>query len=676
MKTSKTTMLVAAAGFVAAIGGKVAAVTTEHFALDSTEAFFEGELEGTAVHSDGSVRLGAATRRTPLENVPIAYSVASRGDEVYVGTGTNGMIFRFERGKLKKKYATKELLVASLAFGPDGSLYAGTIPNGRIFKIAPNGGKIRRFAKPEGAKQIWALLYDTARRRLIAGTGNRGAIFAIDSEGVPKVLHKGDAAHIMSLAGDGKGSIFAGTSGSALVLKVAPNDRTTVVHDFPGNEVTAIDYYDGQLIVAANEFKTKPGAQFKTPSPSPAQVRARPSAGRPRPGKGQLWRVSRDGRVEKLVDSEKAHFASVQWGTDGSAFAGSGAEGHLLQVEPDASYALWADVEERQVLGLAMRAKTPVFVTGDGAAVYWFERGTPSKPAWTSDTLDTGFGSQWGRLVWRGSGKFTFQTRSGNTEEPDDTWSDWSKRLKRPGRISSPPGRFAQVRALFPSDRDAELRAVELYYLPQNQRARVSGIRGTPAPRKPPKAKRTPPPPTTSMNLTWSVVNPDDDALRFRLFYKQEGQGIWRRMFLEDEVLREPKYTWNTDSIPDGYYVVRVEVSDEEANPENLTLRSEAQSQPILIDNHPPQISKLRLRKGRVEGEVIDSLGPIARIQASIDAGPWRDIFPKDLLLDSREEAFELELGNLEGTSHIVAIRAFDAAGNQGNREITVETRR
>ena len=38
MKTSKTTMLVAVAGFVAAIGAKVAAVTTEHFALDSAEA--------------------------------------------------------------------------------------------------------------------------------------------------------------------------------------------------------------------------------------------------------------------------------------------------------------------------------------------------------------------------------------------------------------------------------------------------------------------------------------------------------------------------------------------------------------------------------------------------------------------------------------------------------------
>ena len=147
-------------------------------------------------------------------------------------------------------------------------------------------------------------------------------------------------------------------------------------------------------------------------------------------------------------------------------------------------------------------------------------------------------------------------------------------------------------------------------------------------------------------------------------------------MFLEDHVVNEPKYTWDTGSVPDGYYVLRVEVSDEEANPENLTLRSEAVSEPILIDNHPPRIETLGFRNGRVHGQVVDSLGPIARIQASIDAGVWRDVFPKDLLLDSRSEAFELDLGNLPGNSHIVASRACDAAGNQANQEIAVKTRR
>ena len=124
------------------------------------------------------------------------------------------------------------------------------------------------------------------------------------------------------------------------------------------------------------------------------------------------------------------------------------------------------------------------------------------------------------------------------------------------------------------------------------------------------------------------------------------------------------------------YYVLRVEASDEQANPESLTLRSSATAEPIRVDNHPPRIEKLKVHKGRVKGHVVDALGPIARIQMSIDAGAWRDVFPTDALLDSASEAFDTPIGSPSADGHIIAIRAFDASGNQANREITVKPRR
>ena len=59
----------------------------------------------------------------------------------------------------------------------------------------------------------------------------------------------------------------------------------------------------------------------------------------------------------------------------------------------------------------------------------------------------------------------------------------------------------------------------------------------------------------------------------------------------------------------------------------------------------------------------------------SIDAGPWRDEVPTDSLLDSDDERFEASLGLTGEGSHIVPVRAFDSAGNQANREITVKTK-
>ena len=144
-------------------------------------------------------------------------------------------------------------------------------------------------------------------------------------------------------------------------------------------------------------------------------------------------------------------------------------------------------------------------------------------------------------------------------------------------------------------------------------------------------------------------------------------------MFSEERVLTEAQYSWNTESIPDGHYVIRVEASDEEANPSDLTLHSVAISEPISVDNHPPRIDELKWQRGKLRGRVVDALGPIARIQISVDAGPWRDVFPSDALLDSGDERFELDLGELDAGSHILSVRAFDRAGNQANREITAE---
>jgi sugar lactone lactonase YvrE len=675
MNISKTTIRIALAGLVLATSATVAAGTTQSFVLDSADAFFEGELEGAAVHSDGSVQAGAVTTRTELENVPLAYSVAQRGSTTFIGTGTNGVVYRFD-GKSAKPFAnTGELLISSLAFGRDGALYAGTLPNGRIYRIDPKSGKMKRFSTPGGAKHIWALHYDKKRGQLIAGTGPEGKLFAIDSIGRAKELHKAEASHIMTLAGDGKGTIYAGTSDNALVLRIWPNNKAEVVHDFPGNEVTALDYHDGKLAVAANSFKTAPGSQFKPPAAGRAAKPARPAT-RPRPGSGELWRVDADGRAEMLVSRKDTHFTAVQWGTDGAIYAGGGHEGRILRVEPDASYSIWVDVEERQVPALDLRAKSPSFVTGDGAAIYRVQSGTRRGAAWTSKALDARFASKWGRLTWRGRGRIVFQTRSGNTQEPGDTWSAWSKNLKQPGIIGSPPGRFIQVRAKLPKDDSAVLRAVELFYLSQNQRARVSDVRGSRPPLERGASPRQPPSPTSLLNLTWKVDNPDQDPLRYRIDYRQEGQPVWRDMFGEDAVLTDAKYTWDTGSIPDGYYVVRVEASDEQANPEELTLRSSAASEPIRVDNHPPRIEQLKVHKGRVKGRVVDELGPIARIQMSIDAGTWRDLFPNDSLLDSANEGFDVALGSLPGGSHIISVRAFDASGNQANREITAKTGR
>ncbi len=146
---------------------------------------------------------------------------------------------------------------------------------------------------------------------------------------------------------------------------------------------------------------------------------------------------------------------------------------------------------------------------------------------------------------------------------------------------------------------------------------------------------------------------------------------MWRDMFSDDVVLTDSKYVWNTESVPDGHYAIRVEASDEPSNPPDRALVSQAVSELVTVDNHPPRIEQLRLKKGQVEGRVVDALGPVARVQMSVDAGPWQEVYPTDTLFDGSDERFQATVSLGEGP-HIIAVRAFDAAGNQANKEISI----
>lgn len=668
-------------GLVLAFAQSADAVSTQQFVLDDAASLAAGELDGTAVHSDGRVTLGLEARRLELEGVDLAWCVA-RGPNgaTYIGTGNEGKVYRLRGETLSVFAETGQLLVSAMAVGDDGTVYAGTLPEGRIFAISP-AGEMREFARPEGAEHIWALEYDPRRSRLFAGTGPEGKVFAVDVRGDSEVFFDAEAGHVMSLAIDGDGTLYAGTSDDAVVYRLRAPGRAEVVYDFPGNEVTALAVRDGALAVVANDMpapRRASTARSKTKSTTTTAAR---TSSLPRPGKGRIWRV-RAGDAERVLRHDAGHFTSIELAEDGTIYAGTGKEGRIVRVADDRTSATWIDVEERQVLDISILDGDPVFVTGDTGAVYRIVEGRPQTALWTSKVLDGRFTSRWGRLVWRGEGTIEMMTRSGNSEAPDDTWSDWSAPMTSAGPVRSPGARFIQLRARFTRDPDAVLRAVQLYYLPRNQRAAVRevGIRtssGSASAKKKAAAKRARPAKASSRyKLSWKVDNADRDRMRYRLRFREESQDQWRTVLPEEEVLTATHYTWETNGVPDGWYVVQVEASDEVDNPAAVALSSTADSEPLLIDNHPPRIEGLAQRGGAVVGRVIDSLGPIRRLEYALDGRTWRVFFPTDDIFDAADERFELPLEGLEPGEHILAVRATDAGGNTVTAEITARVGR
>ncbi|HEY8426752.1 MAG TPA: hypothetical protein VIL20_00195 [Sandaracinaceae bacterium] len=655
--------------------GTAEAVSTERFVLDDAGSLGAGELIRTVVHSDGRVTIGPELARVALpDDVPLVYSaVRARDGTIFLGTGNDGRVFRVRGDRAELFAETRQLLVAALAIGEGGALYAGTLPEGRIYRIDERGA-VAELVRPEQAEHVWALVYDPGRRTLFAATGPEGRVYAIDRQGRATVWWDATAPHVMSLALGDDGALYAGTSEDAIVARITGPQRVEIVHDFPGNEITALAFRDGTLVVAANELPDPPNVT-KATATDRSSTGAR--APRPAPGKGRIFRIGRDGRAEEIYARDRGHVTSLSFTRDGAIAAGIGDDGLVVRVSPDRTWATWMDVDERQVRGVWFDGDAPFFVTGDGAALYRVTDAQPRDAIWESKVLDARFPARWGQLTWRGEGQLAFQTRSGNTERPDETWSEWSSELTSPGPIRSPAARFLQIRARYQRDPDAVLRAVTAYFLPQNQRAYVRDVRlegENDAATKRMRAERQDyvPSPSVVYKIAWTVDNPDGDRLRYRLRYRAEDQSVWRDMLRESEVHTETHYSWNTSAVPDGWYVVRVEASDELDNAPALALRSSADSEPIRVDNHAPRIEQLRTNGARLTGRAVDALGPIARLEYAIDGGEWIALFPVDDLFDTAEERFEIDLSSLSPGTHIVAVRATDASGNVGSGEAQI----
>jgi hypothetical protein len=297
---------------------------------------------------------------------------------------------------------------------------------------------------------------------------------------------------------------------------------------------------------------------------------------------------------------------------------------------------------------------------------------------WTSKVLDAGLRANYGHLAWRSSGPVELSIRSGNTATPDATWNAWSAGLAAPGQPKMDPGRYTQIRARFNKDTTAQLREVNLYFVTDNARAIITSVEATQRAftrslrqglqASGGEAAHA----SSSVKITWRVDNPDQDEMRYRLYYRLDSETQWRPMIRPSEKITSTDYSWDTSSLPEGTYRVMVEGTDELANPPDRVTKHSQTSGPVLVDNTPPVFKALDLKGRRLTGEVVDGVGPISRIEVSVaGTDEWRPISPKDGVFDQPAEVFDTDVSSIVPPGPaIVAVRAYDTAGNLVSRNV------
>jgi len=169
--------------------------------------------------------------------------------------------------------------------------------------------------------------------------------------------------------------------------------------------------------------------------------------------------------------------------------------------------------------------------------------------------------------------------------------------------------------------------------------------------------------------FAWRAEDGNDDRLVFDVHVRRVGDAVWKalRAGTLDELV-----VWDTTSVADGTYVVRVTASDRLVNPAAAALAGELVSTAVEVDNTPPALAGLVIKadgaRSIVTFDVADTHSVIERLEYSVDLGPWQTAYPEDGSADSRRERFAVVVeGSAAGR---VVLRATDAMNNAATARV------
>jgi sugar lactone lactonase YvrE len=731
-----------------AVSGPLIGVETVFWQVGTFDEFLEGTLSGVSITKEGELRLAPEAHSVFSPEEALALSLAGdRHHNVYIGTGHQGKVFRLDSNlKGSLFFTAHEPDIFAMAVGPDEALYVASSPEGKIYRVTPDGKSTVFYEPKPKAKYIWALVFD-AQGRLYAGTGDRGQILRIGSNGQGEVFFESKQTHIMCLTLDRQGNLVAGSDPNGLIYRITPQGKAFVLYQagLPEIHELATDS-DGRIYAAAlggaggkgtPELFLVPAqgagqlqgtttvtvtgsdearaAASKAQNP-PAAPSTPPSFNRPGPqtfgfplpagmqGRGSLIEISPDSTAEAVWNSNNESIFGLALRGRHVVFS-TDSNGRVFDLDPSRDgrkLTLLTETHESLATRLLLQGPDLYITTSNVARVFRLGSNPTREGSYESPVKDTKFISQWGTLAWRGEvsadTRLELFSRAGNSDRPDQTWSDWAGPYTHPDgtQILSPPARYIQWKAVLHGSGNATpvLDDVTIAYLNQNLPPQIRSLNvstggertspsSAPSPpgvsaggvsvslgpptsfSAPPGAGAAPRPPTT---LSWQADDPNGDQLIYSLYIKATDEQEWH--LLKDK-LRQTSYPLEPTSLADGKYVVRLVASDEESNPPALARKAEMVSAPFWIDNTPPEVRMVKqvaTPAGLVEVQfhVEDSTSPLRSAEAAIDGKDWKIIYSDDGIVDSRAETFTVKLPQLEPGEHIVTLRAYDTAGNAG----------
>lgn len=631
-----------------------------------------------------------------------ALAVAADG-AVFVATSPDGKVYRVDASRVVSVFFDPEdKYIWALAFDPQGRLYVATGDKGVIYRVAPDG-KAEVFFRTQTTNAT-SLAFDR-EGQILVGTESPGRVLRITPAGKAFVLLDSPYREIRGLRVDRAGTVYAaavnGKPGAAEQAPPTPSPEPP--RNVPVPSVST-------EIMAVTVIDTSTPAGGATPA---QRAPAHPAA------KGGVYRIDAGGAHELIWEFHDDQPFDLAIDDDGSLLVATGNAGKIYRLAGEPWRAMLVTrLDAQQVTSILAAGAARYFATSNPAHIVRFDSGRAAEGQYLSEVKDAGTVASWGTLTWRAiesaPGQVQILTRSGNTSVADDTWSDWDGpyQLADGTPVKSPPARYFQWKAVLKgqqADRAGPvLVSFSVAYLQRNLRPRVSSITVYPPGTVFQKPYPTGEPEIVGMEdvpgeerlpvfsaplgsaaqsasagpvlgrrmyqkglqaVAWKADDDNDDRLQYDAFIRPAGSVAWKvlRRNASDQIV-----VWDTMSLADGTYVVKIAASDAPNNAPGTAMTGELESTAFEIDNGAPSITVVQVvREGsatKVVFDVVDTHSAIASAEYSVDMGRWQPAYSVDGAVDSRRERFEITVeGDAVGR---VVIRAADVMNNAASARV------
>jgi sugar lactone lactonase YvrE len=680
-----------------------------------------GDSRGVSIDSNGTITLAPRLAEVYKTEQPYIWSsVIDASGNIFLGTGSDGRIYKVSPAGTGAMFADlPELNVTSLAIGRGGELFAATSPDGKVYRIDA-AGKAEVYFEPK-EKYIWSLAVMNDGSFAV-GTGEGGKIYRVRSANATpesSLLFDTSETHIISLAVDKQGNLYAGTDSNGLVMRFGPDGKPFGVLDSPLREIHEIAIGpDGSAYVLAlgesASVATPPAAPAPTATPENKTV----SSDKPNPmappvpeksrydltgAKSVVYRILPDGGSDILWASTTVTGFSIYAHQSGTGvLLGTSDKGRIYNITNAGRETLVLQSDTNQISTIRSQGPNLYATSSNQGRLFKIGTETTTEGSYESAVFDAKASATWGRIWWQSSGNVQIQTRSGNTEKADETWSAWTGvgTGSQSGQIVSPKARYIQWRAVLKPGANSALNEVSVSYLARNIAPEVLsitvlptnvGLIANPPIQVDPNIELSGLDPATfgvpnaivaprraylrgARSFQWTAEDRNGDKLVYDVFYKEAAETNYKPL---RENISENFMSLDGQTLADGRYTIRIVARDLPENPASQSLAGERISEPFDIDNTQPTVTasgtpQITPAGARVVFTASDRSSYLRTAEYSINGGDWTTVYADDGISDGPEERYTIDVPLTAPGEYAITLRVFDSQGNAGNARVVV----